>query len=71
MHEAANAHINTFEVVARERHSVCAQKWKLQHHEATVLRRMELRLFPALGNGPVVNLKARDLLATLKTAEWA
>lgn len=66
--EAANARINTFEAVAREWHSVCARKWK-PHHAATVLRRMELHLFPALGARPVADLKARDLLVPLKAAE--
>ncbi len=66
--EAANARINTFETVAREWHSVCARKWK-PHHAATVLRRMEVHLFPALGARPVADLKARDLLAPLKAVE--
>lgn len=66
--EAANARINTFEAVAREWHSVCARKWK-PHHAATVLRRMELHLFPILGARPVADLKARDLLVPLKAAE--
>lgn len=66
--EAATARTNTFEVLAREWHSVCARKWK-PHHAATVLRRMELHLFPSLGARPVADLKARDLLAPLKAAE--
>lgn len=66
--EAANARINTFEAVAREWHSVCARKWK-PHHAATVLRRMETHLFPALGVRPVAELKTRDLLVPLKAAE--
>ena len=66
--EAATARTNTFEALAREWHSVCARKWK-PHHAATVLRRMELHLFPTLGLRPVADLKARDLLAPLKAAE--
>ncbi len=66
--EAATARTNTFEALAREWHSVCARKWK-PHHAATVLRRMELHLFPILGPRPVADLKARDLLAPLKAAE--
>lgn len=66
--EAATARTNTFEALAREWHSVCARKWK-PHHAATVLRRMELHLFPSLGARPVADLKARDLLAPLKAAE--
>jgi integrase len=63
---AAAAH--TFEAVAREWHAACALKWK-PHHAATVLRRMESHLFPALGARPVADLKVRDLLAPLKAAE--
>jgi integrase len=66
--EAATARTNTFEALAREWHSVCARKWK-PHHAATVLRRMELHLFPMLGARPVADLKTRDLLAPLKAAE--
>ena len=66
--EAATARVNTFEALAREWHSVCARKWK-PHHAATVLRRMELHLFPILGARPVADLKARDLLVPLKAAE--
>jgi len=66
--DAANARINTFEALARVWHSTCARKWK-PHHAATVLRRMELHLFPSLGARPIADLKARELLAPLKAAE--
>lgn len=66
--EAANARIHSFAAVALEWHSVCARKWK-PHHATTVLRRMESHLFPALGDRPVADLKARDLLVPLKAAE--
>ena len=66
--EAAAAVVNTFEAQAREWHAACALKWK-PAHAATVLRRMESHLFPALGARPVADLKVRDLLAPLKAAE--
>jgi integrase len=66
--EAAAAVVNTFEAQAREWHAACALKWK-PAHAATVLRRMESHLFPALGARPVADLKVRDLLAPLKVAE--
>jgi integrase len=65
---AAASTAHTFEAVAREWHSVCSRKWK-PHHAATVLRRMESHLFPALGARPVADLKVRDLLVPLKAAE--
>lgn len=66
--DAAASAAHTFETVAREWHAACALKWK-PHHAATVLRRMESHLFPALGARPVADLKVRDLLAPLKAAE--
>ncbi|MDD2106819.1 tyrosine-type recombinase/integrase [Pseudomonas asiatica] len=66
--EAANARTNTFEAQAREWHLACARKWS-PGHAATVLRRLELHLFPSLGARPVAELKARDLLAPLKAVE--
>lgn len=63
--DQAIARTNTFEALAMEWHAACARKWS-QGHAATVLRRMELYLFPALGSRPVAELKARDLLAPLK-----
>lgn len=59
---------HTFEAVAREWHAACARKWR-PHYAATVLRRMEAHLFPALGARPVADLKVRDLLVPLKAAE--
>ncbi|MFD2835790.1 tyrosine-type recombinase/integrase [Azotobacter vinelandii] len=58
--EAANARTNTFEALAREWHAACSRKWSPGHAE-TVLRRMELHLFPTLGARPVADLKACDL----------
>ncbi len=66
--EAAAATTNTFEAQAREWHAASALKWK-PAHAATVLRRMEQHLFPTLGARPIAELKTRDLLAPLKTAE--
>lgn len=63
--DEAIARTNTFEALALEWHAACARKWS-PGHAATVLRRMELYLFPALGSRPVAELKARDLLAPLK-----
>jgi len=66
--EAANARANTFKALALEWHAGCSRKWS-PGHAATVLRRMESHLFPALGERPVNELKTRDLLAPLKAAE--
>lgn len=63
--DEASARTNTFKALAMEWHTACSLKWS-PDHAATVLRRMELYLFPALGARPVAELKARDLLAPLK-----
>jgi len=66
--EAAASSANTFKAVALEWHAAGARKWSVGH-AATILRRLELCLFPVLGTRPVADLKVRDLLAPLKVAE--
>lgn len=66
--EAANARANTFKALALEWHAACVRKWS-PGHAATVLRRIEAHLLPAIGDRPVTELKTRDLLAPLKAAE--
>ena len=66
----ATARTNTFKALALEWHAACALKWS-PGHAATVLRRMETHLFPALGAKAVDSLKTRDLMAPLKAAERA
>ncbi|MNZ30543.1 Prophage CP4-57 integrase [compost metagenome] len=66
--EAAAAAANTFKALALEWHAVGSHKWS-PAHAATILRRIEAHLFPMLGDRPVADLKARDLLAPLKAAE--
>lgn len=70
-HQRAVAHAeanNTFKAIALLWHAACARKWKAAH-AATILRRMELYLFPLLGHRPIAALKLLDLLAPLKAAE--
>lgn len=66
--EAANARANTFSVLAKDWHEECSKKWS-PGHAATVWRRIETYLLPALGQRPVAGLKTRDLLAPLKAVE--
>lgn len=58
----------TFEKVAREWHAARSIRWS-KDHANTVLRRMELHLFPTLGPKPVASLKLRDLLMPIKAVE--
>ena len=69
INEAA-ARTNTFKALALEWHAACALKWS-PGHAATVLRRMEIHLFPMLGSKAVDSLKTRDLMAPLKAVERA
>lgn len=68
--EEEGARANTFKVLALDWHAAGARKWSAGH-AATVLRRMEIHLFPMLGSRPVTELKTRDLLAPLKATEHA
>ncbi len=58
----------TFEVIAREWHTKFAQQWS-ECHTKTTLARLEHDLFPWLGNRPIRDIKAPELLATLRRAE--
>ncbi len=66
--EATDARSNTFKAQALEWHAACARKWSVGHAQ-TIMRRLEKHLFPTLGERPIADLKARDLLAPLKLAE--
>jgi len=59
---------NTFELVAREFHSVKAEGWS-EGHATKWLRMCELYLFPSLGRMPVESIKAKHLLAALRKIE--
>lgn len=65
---AENARRHTFEAIAREWHAANARKWK-PHHADSVLRRLEIHVFPALGQRPVTALRTLDLLGPLKELE--
>jgi integrase len=59
---------NSFEVVAREWHTKFSGSWSPSHAETT-LRRMELDAFPVLGEKPVGEIKATELLTMLRRIE--
>lgn len=66
--EAAAATVNTFKSVALDWHAAGSRKWSADH-AVTILRRLEMHLFPAFGERAIGDLKTRDLLAPLKQAE--
>ncbi|MCK9391549.1 MAG: integrase arm-type DNA-binding domain-containing protein [Syntrophales bacterium] len=63
-----NREIETFEVIAREWHVKFINTWS-DSHAATISRRMEVDLFPWIGNRPIAEIKAPELLAVLRRVE--
>jgi len=59
---------NSFEVVAREWHEKFKQRWTKVHADTTV-RRIEQNVFPWLGERPIGEIKAPELLAVLRRIE--
>ncbi|UTV98790.1 integrase arm-type DNA-binding domain-containing protein [Marinomonas rhizomae] len=60
--------INTLEVVAREWHKIKLAN-RSDGHKKTVLRRLELNIFPKIGHRPISSLKPFDLLEVLRKVE--
>jgi integrase len=58
----------TFEIIAREWHAKFSSSWAVSHAKAT-LRRLELFIFPWLGNRPIKTITAPELLAALRRIE--
>jgi integrase len=59
---------NSFEVVAREWHEKFKQRWTKVHADTTI-RRIELNVFPWLGERPIGEIRAPELLAVLRRIE--
>jgi len=64
----AEASANTFEAIAREWHATKASSWSVTHRETT-LERMEKNIFPWVGNRPLTEIEAPEVLATLRRIE--
>ncbi|WP_245732472.1 tyrosine-type recombinase/integrase [Solimonas aquatica] len=64
----AEAGANSFEALAREWIERQATKWT-QDYRDTILRRLERNVFPWLGVRPVADIKAPEVLATLRRIE--
>ena len=56
---------NTFEVVAREWHTKNAHTWKPDHRDG-LLRRFIRDIFPWIGNRPIADITAHELLAVIQ-----
>ena len=67
--KAANTKdIETFEVIAREWHAKFSQSWAASHADK-ILRRLELYVFPWLGNRSIKSITAPELLSVLRRIE--
>lgn len=59
---------NTFEAVAREWVKQQDRRWKAGH-AAKVLRRLEMHTFPTIGDRPLTEITAREILPILRRIE--
>lgn len=59
---------NTFEVIAREWFARQSQDWA-DTYSSKVIRRLEMYVFPWLGNKPISGIKAPDLLTVIRRVE--
>jgi hypothetical protein len=66
--QAQTEEVETFEVIAREWVMKFTPQWS-EAHAKTTLSRLEHDLFPYLGSRPIKDIKAPELLATLRRAE--
>ncbi|MHB8494211.1 MAG: tyrosine-type recombinase/integrase [Casimicrobiaceae bacterium] len=66
--EAEGRAANSFEAVAREWYTKQAPTW-VATHATDVLRRLEGNLFPEIGERPIAELEAPDLLAAVQRIE--
>jgi integrase len=57
-----------FEAIAREWHEANLHTWSKKHGEA-VIKRLEADVFPKLGNRPMVEIKAPEILSILRKIE--
>jgi integrase len=59
---------NSFEVVAREWFGKFAPNWAVNHSDK-IIRRLERDVFPWIGQQPIAEITAPDLLATMRRIE--
>ncbi len=59
---------NSFEIIAREWHTKQLPTWT-EGHAKTVMRRLEVNIFPWIGNKPIAQIKPPDILELLRKIE--
>lgn len=63
-----NEQTETFEVIAREWHNKFSSTWALSHSDK-IIRRLELYIFPWIGNKSIRSITVPELLACLRRLE--
>lgn len=66
--EALNQTKNTFEAIAREWHKTKNNQWTHKYGH-TLMRRLEMNIFPTLGNRPIADITSPELLECLRIIE--
>jgi integrase len=66
--EAKLAAANSFESVVRDWHAVMRPKWT-KHHARNVIESLEKDIFPVVGDRPIAELKAPELLDAIRRIE--
>ena len=66
--EAKTEATETFEVIAREWHAKFSPTWAASHADK-IIRRLELYIFPWLGDKPIRSITAPEVLACLRRLE--
>ena len=59
---------NTFEVIAREWYQLVSPTW-VEQHRNKIIRRLEREIFPFIGDKPMKQVSAQDLLSALRRIE--
>jgi integrase len=65
---AVFSNANTFEAVAREWHTGRVHSWTLKHGQQ-IMRRLEADIFPKVGNRPIADITAPELLTVVRVIE--
>ncbi len=66
--QAETEQTETFEVIGREWQDKFSSTWTVGHAK-TIMSRLERDLFPWIGNRPIIEIKAPELLAVLRRVE--
>ena len=64
----ATAVVDPFETIAREWHAQFSPRWS-ETHANKLLRRLEIHVFPSIGNKPIAQLTSAEVLALIRTPE--